>query len=155
MQNRIVKPVIALVLVLILGAVGILFLTGKADTVLHDTAESTKALAANILIDTNGYKQKASDILSANREAIATATGLSLNEVDTVIDNIDIENWKACALPSDASAVSSYTTNYDGVSSKITTYQDPSYITVDASGQTVTLAVPASAQDYLPYLMYL
>lgn len=155
MQRRIIKPAIAIVLVLALGIVGIMMITGKANTLFHDTAESTKALAANVFIDINGYKQQAADALTANREMIAEATGMSLDQVDRAISDIDIEKWEACALPSDASAVTTYNADYAGMSGTVTTYQDPNYITVNTSGQSVTLAVPPSAQDYIPYLMYL
>ena len=36
----------------------------------------------------------------------------------------------------------------------VTTYDDPGYVSVEVYGQTVTLAVPESAQAYLPYLAY-
>ena len=45
--------------------------------------------------------------------------------------------------------------NYGGISAEVTTYEDPSYITVSAEGQTFTLEVPNSAQDYLSLLGYL
>lgn len=37
----------------------------------------------------------------------------------------------------------------------ITTYDNPSVVTVTTMGQDITLAVPASAQTYLPFLSYL
>ena len=41
------------------------------------------------------------------------------------------------------------------VDATITTYDDPSVVTVTAMGQDITLAVPDSAQSYLPFLSYL
>ena len=44
---------------------------------------------------------------------------------------------------------------YSGTDATITTYDDPSVVTVTAMGQDITLAVPDSAQSYLPFLSYL
>ena len=41
-----------------------------------------------------------------------------------------------------------------GINGTVTTYDDPGYVSVEVYGQTVTLAVPESAQAYLPYLAY-
>ena len=45
--------------------------------------------------------------------------------------------------------------SYSGTDATITTYDDPSVVTVTAMGQDITLAVPDSAQSYLPFLSYL
>lgn len=154
-QKSLAKPLISLALVLLLGAGGIMIITGKADTFIHDANESAKAFVNNIMIDAGGYKQKVTDALLENRDIIAKASGADPAEVDRIIKDFDIENWEACVLPSDAAAVSSYDANYAGLTGTVTTYQDPSYITVSVSGQDITLSVPPEAQDYIPYLVYL
>ena len=75
--------------------------------------------------------------------------------MSAAIDQLDISSWSAMALPADATATGSFTTSYQGAEATVTTYADPSYITVDAYGQTITLSVPESAQQYVSLLGYL
>ena len=51
-----------------------------------------------------------------------------------------------------SSAMNAFSNSTDAT---ITTYDDPSVVTVTAMGQDITLAVPDSAQSYLPFLSYL
>ena len=54
-----------------------------------------------------------------------------------------------------ASKTGSTDISYGSTDATITTYDDPSVVTVEALGQDITLAVPDSAQSYLPFLGYL
>lgn len=80
---------------------------------------------------------------------------MSEAEVNKTIDNLDIESWSVTSLPANASETGSQSVNYGGISAEVTTYDDPSYITVTSEGQTFTLSVPQSAQDYVSLLQYL
>lgn len=80
---------------------------------------------------------------------------MSEEQVNQAIDNLDINNWSVTSLPNDAKETGTQAVNYGGISAEVTTYEDPSYITVSAEGQTFTLEVPNSAQDYLSLLGYL
>lgn len=142
--------------------VGVLVVGGGAalsyldiDNPLSDATEGAQVAATNAAIDASGIKGKAQNALESNREKIASATGLPVEKVDEAIDAIDIESWQATALPEDAQETGTTSVNYDGVSGTITTYDDPSVVTVEAYGQEVTLAVPSTAQGYLGYLSYL
>ena len=88
-------------------------------------------------------------------ETIAAATGLTEGQVNSMIDQLDISSWSVVALPDDAVATGSFETTYQGAAATVTTYRDPSYVTVSALGQDLTFAVPASAQGYVGYLAYL
>ena len=59
---------------------------------------------------------------------------------------------QATPLPAEARETGTFSGSYAGVDGSITTYEDPGYVTVKAYGQTVTLEVPASAQEYLARL---
>lgn len=111
--------------------------------------------ATNAAIDASGIKSKAEDTLYANASDIAAQTGMSEEQVNQAIDNLDINNWSVTSLPNDAKETGTQAVNYGGISAEVTTYEDPSYITVSAEGQTFTLEVPNSAQDYLSLLGYL
>lgn len=110
---------------------------------------------ANAALDASGVKSSIDEALRSNVESIAAATGLSNEQVETAIDELAIESWSATTLPEDASVSGTFSTSYRGSSATVTTYADPSYITVEAYGQDLTLAVPESAQQYLSLLAYL
>lgn len=110
---------------------------------------------ANAALDASGVKSSIDEALRSNVERIAAATGLSNEQVETAIDELAIESWSATTLPEGASVSGTFSTSYQGASATVTTYADPSYITVEAYGQNLTLAVPESAQQYLSLLAYL
>lgn len=110
---------------------------------------------ANAALDASGVKSSIDEALRSNVERIAAATGLSNDQVETAIDELAIESWSATTLPEGASVSGTFSTSYQGASATVTTYADPSYITVEAYGQDLTLAVPESAQQYLSLLAYL
>lgn len=139
-------------IVVVLGIISVLGNTVLAGTPLMD---ALGADATNALLDASGVKGDIDGALRDNADAIARATGMSESQVMAVIDELDISSWSATSLPADAEATGSFETSYRGAAATLTTYADPSYVTVDTYGQRVTLAVPASAQDYLSYLAYL
>ena len=102
----------------------------------------------------NGLKSKAKAALEGNRDKIAAATGMSDAEVDAAIAALDIDSWEVTSLPDGATETGSSSISYGGTDATVTTYDDPGVVTVNAMGQDVTLAVPDSAQDYLPFLGY-
>lgn len=147
-------------LVVVLGGIGIAsgLLPGKANDLTGSTtsaADDVKNGAANAVIDASGIKDKVQNALTEKAGAIATATGLSVEQVDAAIADLDVPSWQAATLPSSATETGTASGSYGGVDATLTTYDDPNYVTVDALGQSVTLQVPASAQAYLPYLAYL
>ena len=107
----------------------------------------------NAALDASGVKGRMEDALRSSTGAIAEATGMSEDQVSAAIDQLDISSWSAMALAADATG--SFTTSYQGAEATVTTYADPSYITVDAYGQSITLSVPESAQQYVSLLGYL
>jgi len=109
----------------------------------------------NQALDNLGIKSKIDSTLRNNEEAIANYTGMSESQVDDMIDNLDIQDWNATQLPSNATVANTYNGNYGGTEATITTYDDPSYVTVCANDQNITLSVPESAQSHLSYLQYL
>lgn len=109
----------------------------------------------NQALDNLGIKSKIDSTLRNNEEAIANYTGMSESQVDDMIDNLDIQDWNATQLPGNATVANTYNGNYGGTEATITTYDDPSYVTVCANDQNITLSVPESAQSYLSYLQYL
>lgn len=128
---------------------------GLSQSDSSDPISSIKNNVTDTVIDQSGIKEDIESALRSNASSIASATGLSESQVNTAIDDLDIEDWKCTNLPSDAEVSNTYNGNYGGTEATITTYEDPSYVTVTANDQNVTLSVPASAQEYVQYLQYL
>jgi hypothetical protein len=116
---------------------------------------SVKTATVNAAIDASGIKAKLNDALMAKAPEIAVKTGASESDVDEAIESLDVSSWQAASLPAGAVSTATYPIDYQGTSASVTTYEDPSYITVDALGQSLTLSVPQSAESSLGYLDFL
>ncbi|MVX61284.1 hypothetical protein GKZ27_07430 [Enterorhabdus mucosicola] len=162
-MDKIIKALVGLIFafILLVGVFGILPQLGLGnpfanfENPLAGLFEQGKNTVANAALDASGLKSKANEALKSNRDRIAEVTGLSRSQVDDAIDALDIESWEVTSLPASASKTGSTDISYGGTDATITTYDDPSVVTVNAMGQDVTLAVPDSAQSYLPFLGYL
>lgn len=153
-MGKIIKLFVGLIALMIVGIIGITALS-NADGVLGDVAGSAKNAAMNAALDASGVKNRVQDALDARAGDIAAATGLPLETVQQGIDDLSVQDWQVTDLPTGAQATGTIDGAAAGVDGTLTTYADPSYVTVNAYGQTVTLAVPESAQSYLGYLTYL
>ncbi|MEC4184953.1 hypothetical protein VJ918_09055 [Adlercreutzia sp. R21] len=165
-MDKIIKALLGLIFafIVVIGVFGILPQMGigspfaglgEFQNPLAGLFENGKNAAANAALDASGLKAKANEALRNNRDRIAEITGMSGSQVDAAINALDIENWEVTTLPAGASRTGSADISYGGTDATITTYDDPSVVTVNAMGQDVTLAVPDSAQAYLPFLGYL
>ena len=147
------------VIVIILGILSALCNTVLAGTpisqALLDIGGNAKYAALNAAVDASGVKGIVENSLRDNVDAIAATTGMSEQQVDQAIDELAISSWSVTELPEDATATGSVHTTYQQTDATVTTYDDPSYVTIDALGQSMTLSVPDSAQSYLSFLSYL
>ena len=151
-MKKILLALFGLAAVAAIGAVVVFAVAGDESNPLNGAASDAKAAATNAAIDASGLKDKVKDALNGRVDDIAAATGLSSSQVESAIDDLAIDDWKAVALPSEAVATGTFDGAAIGVDGTITTYEDPGYMTVKAYGQDVTLEVPASAQQYLSLL---
>lgn len=142
-------------ILIIIGLVAALCFYSTTQLGTENPVKGITNAITNAAIDKSGIKDKIESTLRDNVDTIAANTGVSTSRVDKAIDDLDIQDWRATDLPSSATVAETYHGNYGGTEATITTYSDPSYITVTANDQNVTLSVPASAQEYLPYLQYL
>lgn len=149
--RRIIIGAVALV-VLLVAVVVLLPQTLGEDHPVSQAIDEGKVAAANAAIDASGVKSRAQEALEANAEVIAQRTGLPLKVVDSAIESLDIESWQVATLPSNAQPTGTFDIEYNGMAADVTTYTDPSIVTVVMYGQEVTLAVPEKSQPYLRYL---
>lgn len=139
-------------IVVVLGVLSVAWDFALEGTPLEDMIGNG---VANAALDASGVKGQIDSALRENVSAIASATGMSESQVTAAIDQLAIESWSVTSLPADASPAGSFNTTYHGASATVTTYADPSYVTVDALGQNLTLSVPESARSYVSLLSYL
>lgn len=149
--RRIVIGVVV-VAVLAIGVLVVLPQTLGEDHPVTQAIDGGKVAATNAAIDASGVKAKAQEALESNAELIAQRTGLPLKVVDSAIESLDIESWQVAVLPSGAQPTGTFDIDYNGIAAEVTTYADPSIVTVDMYGQSVTLAVPEKSQPYVRYL---
>lgn len=153
-MSKVIKIFVGLIVLMIVGIVGITLLS-NADGIIGDTVDTAKNAATNAAIDASGAKNRVQEALESHVNEIAAATGLPVSTVEQGISDLDVQSWTVTSLPDGAQATGSYSGSAGGVSGTVTTYADPSYVTVDAYGQTLTFEVPESAQQYMGYLQYL
>lgn len=151
MVRRVIIGLVALV-VLAVAVLVLLPQTLGEDHPVTEAIDGGKVAATNAAIDASGIKSRAQEALESNAEAIASRTGLPLKVVDSAIESLDIESWQVAVLPKDAQPTGTFDLEYNGMAADVTTYADPSIVTVDMYGQKVTLAVPEKSQPYLRYL---
>lgn len=152
---KLVRRIVIGVVVVVVLAIGVLFVLPQTlgeDHPVTQAIDGGKVAATNAAIDASGVKAKAQEALESNAELIAQRTGLPLKVVDSAIESLDIESWQVAALPRDAQATGTFDIDYNGMAAEVTTYADPSIVTVDMYGQSVTLAVPEKSQPYMRYL---
>lgn len=151
-MRKILKGLVIALAVLAVACVAIVAYANVSGTSSSNPIDTLTNTVANTALDASGLKDKIDSTLRENSASIASATGLSSSQVDDAIDSLDVQNWTIATLPDNASESSSYSGTYDGTDATITTYDDPSYVTVSAYGQNVTFAIPESAQSSLSFI---
>ncbi len=145
---RIVMAAILFVVLAIAGCFALIMCSSQTPL------ESARVTALNTLLDQTGAKERVDAELRAHADELSEKTGLPSALVETGIDMLNVKEWKATVLPSDAVETSTFKTEVNGQQVQLTTYKDPSYVTVNAYGQTVTFDIPESAQtiaELAPY----
>ena len=147
--------IVGICLILIAGIASAAVLSGGCSTNAGDPLEGAKVSATNTLIDLSGIKGRIDSEVRAKASEVASESGGPQAVVDNIVDSVAIEDWQATSLPPDAVETGTYDVVSDDMSAKVTTYEDPSVVTVEAYGQTITMEVPESAQSYVPFIKYL
>ena len=153
MARKTMRRIVALAITLILvaaGACAALFFLGS-----NSPLESARAGAINTLLEQTQLKQRLEDELYMRADRFAEDTGVPVEIVNALIETLDVTHWEATTLPQGVSQTSKIDTEVAGQQLSITSYGDPSYVTLGAYGQEVTFDVPESAETLsaaLPYV---
>lgn len=146
--------IVGIAMIAIAGAAVALVLTGGCSGQAQPL-EDVKNNAVNFAIESSGIKDKVDAKLRSEAGVLAEELGIPQSVVNEMVDEIDVKNWQATTLPADAVETGSFDVDIEGTPTTVTTYEDPSIVTVNAYGQSVTMAVPESAQEYTSMLKYL
>lgn len=151
------KKLLKVILIIVIAALaviggGVVLAKNGIDNPVSDAIEGASYGAANSALDASGIKSQINTALHENVDVIASKTGLPAAMVSNMIDGLDIENWKVAPLPSGIAETGTASINYGGYSGTITTYDDPSVVTVTTDAGSVTLEGPSNAQGYVKYL---
>ena len=147
--------IVAIVLIAIAGIACAIVVFGSNAAGAGNPLADAKNGAVNTALDLSGMKGRIDSELRAKAGKLAEENGVSQAVVDNVVDSLAIEDWKVVSLPDSATTTGSYSVDTDSMSARITTYDDPSIVTVEAYGQTLTMEVPQSARGYITLLGYL
>ena len=144
----------AILFIAVAGIAVALVMSGGCSRVAKDPIEGMKNGAVNVVLNSSGIKGKVDAELRTRANAIAGEMGIPESVVNTMVDSLAIEDWEATSLPDNAQPTGTYEFNVEGTPTRVTTYEDPSIVTIDVYGQPVTMAVPESARNYVPLIGY-
>ena len=145
---RIVTLAIAFILLAAIACLGLVMCT--SDT----PFEGMRTTAINELLDRSGAKERLEAEMYAHAEDIAQSVGVPVELVNAGIEMLDITEWKAVDLPSDAQKTATFNTEYRNQQISLTTYDDPSLVTLGIWNQSVCFRVPESAQTFTSLAPY-
>lgn len=148
--KRIVGTV--LVLVIIFAVAAVLLLSNGFATKAGDPLADVKNGVVNTVIDATGMKTRLDQSVRKTASEAAAKWGIPQSMVDGVVDQVDITEWKVTSLPDGVTQQGTYSFNLDDTTAQITTYDDPSVVTLNIYGQTVTMEAPESAQGFVSLL---
>lgn len=120
-----------------------------------DLADDAKQLAASAALDNMGGLNTVEDTLRDNVITLATDSGLTVNQVSTILDGLAISTWETCDMPEGLKEVTSFDYKMGDIETTITIYDDPAYLTASFMDIPVTFAVPKDSQEYIDYIKLL
>ena len=144
------KRIIAVGIILIVITIGLsLFVVTGGCTKGYAPLDNARNGVINTVIDASGVNDRIDSALRAKGAEIAEEYNSPPAMVTKVIDDLDIKDWKAVTLPENSKQTGTYSFTYENTPIQLTTYEDPSVVTVVAYDQTVTMEVPESARSYV------
>ena len=135
-MKKVLGALLALLAVVVLVGVGVVVFSNTSLGPVSDAAQGAKAAVANAAMDATDLKGQVKSAIDERKDDIAAATGLTADQVDALVAELDIDSWQAAALPAGAVESGTVDGSYAGIDGTITTYDDPGYVTVSAYGQT-------------------
>ncbi len=147
--KRIIKTAIVLIVVafLFMGIAYFAYRPASAPGPI-DTARDG---AVNTFLDVSGFKTRLDTELHDKASLLAERTGIPEESIIEVADGLQIKEWKVATLPKSAVETNTQSIESETISAKLTTYEDPTLVTITAYGIPITLEIPESAQPYLQY----
>ncbi|WP_350455185.1 hypothetical protein [Slackia heliotrinireducens] len=138
-MRTLLKALVALILIGVIGFGAYLVASPNSDI---------RNSMLNAALDKADVAGKADAALRANNTEIANRLGVDVETVDQAIDQLAIDEWEVTTLPDETQATGTIDVPYEGMNVAVTTYDDPSYVTVNVEGQDITFKVADSALEF-------
>lgn len=146
---------IVIIAALVIVGASVIFVRAGIETPINPIGESITNGVVNGIIDATDIKGKAEEALKSNVGNISTATGIPADNINDMIDDLGIQDWTVVTLPNDAVVSDTGKFVYGGEVIAVTSYTDPSIVTLGYKGTNITFELPDSAQGYVKYLDFL
>ena len=101
-MKKVLGALLALLAVVVLVGVGVVVFSNTSLGPVSDAAQGAKAAVANAAMDATDLKGQVKNAIDERKDDIAAATGLTADQVDALVAELDIDGWQAAALPADA-----------------------------------------------------
>ena len=101
-MKKVLGALLALLAVVVLVGVGVVVFSNTSLGPVSDAAQGAKAAVANAAMDATDLKGQVKSAIDERKDDIAAATGLTADQVDALVAELDIDSWQAAALPAGA-----------------------------------------------------
>jgi hypothetical protein len=116
--------------------------------------EGMRTATINGILDRSGAKERLEAEMYAHADDVAESAGIPVELVNTGIEMLNVTEWKAVDLPADAEETATFRTQYRDQQVTLTTYDDPSLVTLGIWNQSVCFKVPESTQTFTTLAPY-
>ena len=106
--------------------------------------EGMRTATINGILDRSGAKERLEAEMYAHADDVAESAGIPVELVNTGIELLNVTEWKAVDLPAE----------YRDQQVTLTTYDDPSLVTLGIWNQSVCFKVPESTQTFTTLAPY-
>ena len=110
--------------------------------------EGMRSAAINEILDRSGAKERLEAEMYAHADAVAESAGIPVELVNSGIEMLNVTEWEAVDLPADAEETATFRTKYRDQQVTLTTYNDPSLVSLEVWNQSVCFKVPESTQTF-------
>ena len=141
---------LAIVFILIAAAACLGLVMCSSETPL----DGFRTTAINELLDRSGAKERLEAEMYEHAEEVAQSAGIPVELVNTGIEMLDVTEWRAVELPTDAEETATFRTEYRNQPVTLTTYDDLSLVTLEVWNQSVSFKVPESTQTFTSLAPY-
>ena len=111
-MKKVIGALFGLAILCVIGVVAVFMLPAGIGGPAGELAGNAKAAVTNAALDVVDVKGKVKSAIDQNKDSIASATGMTAEEVDDALDKLDIDSWQATPLPAEARETGTFSGSY-------------------------------------------